>query len=257
MFSKDARCIYGNNQLADVICQLRFPEILSIGANLPVDFQESIRSDYPKFSVNTEPAPPRAPGSQLSDQNASVNYQFTSIDGVWQVNLTSRFIALACKKYTCWEDFAKRLDMPLAAFIKLYKPACFERVGLRYMNFFSRVALDLTDYPFRELIEAPYLGLLADDDVREQTSTRNSLDADIGINGGCRVKLHAGPGRVKRNGVDDGEVKFIFDQDLYMSGNIPVNYSAGALETLHSQAYPIFRGAITQLLHNALGPETP
>lgn len=257
MLSKEPRRIYRSNQLGNVICQLRFPEILSIGANLPVDFQESIRSDYSKFSVNTEPAPPRAPGSQLSDQRTTVNYQFASADGIWQVNLTSRFIALACKKYTCWEDFAKKLDMPLAAFIKIYKPAYFERVGLRYMNFFSRKALGLSDYPFRELFESPYLGLLADDEVAEQTATRNSLDADIAIGGGCRVKLHAGPGRVKRNGTDDGEVKFIFDQDLYMSGNIPVNYSAGALETLHSQAYPIFRGGITELLHNAMEPEIP
>ena len=42
--------------------------------------------------------------------------------------------------------------------------------------------------------------------------------------------------------------------DLYMSGNIPVNISAGALETLHSQAYPIFRNAITDTLHNAMEP---
>ena len=39
-----------------------------------------------------------------------------------------------------------------------------------------------------------------------------------------------------------------------MTGNIPVNYSASALETLHSHAYPIFRGAITNTLHEAMEP---
>ena len=43
MFSHELRCIYKNNQIAEVICQLRFPEILSIAAKLPVDFQEAIR----------------------------------------------------------------------------------------------------------------------------------------------------------------------------------------------------------------------
>ena len=38
MYSEELRCIYDNNQLCEVICQLRFPEILSIGANQPVDF---------------------------------------------------------------------------------------------------------------------------------------------------------------------------------------------------------------------------
>jgi uncharacterized protein (TIGR04255 family) len=81
------------------------------------------------------------------------------------------------------------------------------------------------------------------------------VDAEVPINGGCRAKLHAGPGMVQRNGQTYREIKFIFDQDLFMTGNIPVNYSAGALETLHSQAYPIFRGAITDTLHSALNPQ--
>ena len=34
---------YARSPLVEVICQLRFPAILSIGANDPVDFQEAIR----------------------------------------------------------------------------------------------------------------------------------------------------------------------------------------------------------------------
>ena len=60
---------------------------------------------------------------------------------------------------------------------------------------------------------------------------------------------------VKRGRKDDPEVKFIFDQDLFMPGQIPVNLSAGALQTLHSQAFSIFRDAITDTLHNAMEPE--
>ena len=57
-------------------------------------------------------------------------------------------------------------------------------------------------------------------------------------------------------GKTEDEPRFAFDQDLYMTGKIPVNYSAGSLETLHSQAYPIFRGAITDMLHDAMEPES-
>jgi len=60
---------------------------------------------------------------------------------------------------------------------------------------------------------------------------------------------------VKRNGQADQEIKFVFDLDLYMAGNVAVNLSAGALQTLHSQAFPIFRGAITDTLHDALEPD--
>ena len=164
MFSQEPRCLYRANQLGEVICQLRFPEILTIGANVPVAFQEAIRNDYPQYSARKETPAPKLTGTPgnltLENQPSTINYQFVSADGVWRVNLTSTFISLACSRYTCWEDFAKKLDKPLVAFIKTYKPAYFERVGLRYLNFISRKSLNLEGTPFSELINSIYLGPL-------------------------------------------------------------------------------------------------
>jgi uncharacterized protein (TIGR04255 family) len=105
------------------------------------------------------------------------------------------------------------------------------------------------------LIQPCYLGPLLDDDVQEQSVSRNTVDCEMAIRGGCRIKLHAGPGRVKRGTAEDPEIKFIFDQDLFMNGPLQLNLAAGALQTLHSQAYSVFRGAITQKLHDAMEPE--
>lgn len=258
MFSNEPRCIYRRNQLGEVVCQLRFPEILTIEANVPAQFQEAIRAEFPHYSVRKEAPAPRLAGTPgnmtLQNQPQSNNYQFVSADGVWRVNLTSKFISLSCNRYTRWEDFAAKLDKPLAAFIQIYRPAFFDRVGLRYLNFFSRKDLELEGTPWRELFQSQYLGLLAMEDVQEANTNRNTVDAELAIRGGCRAKIHAGPGLVKRNGQQDTEVKFIFDQDLYMAGNVAVNLSAGALQTLHSQADSIFRGAITDTLHDAMFP---
>lgn len=260
MFSSEPRCLYRENQLAEVICQLRFPEILTISTTLPDRFQEAIRDQFPQFLRKQESPAPRISGIPgnlaLQNQPPVVNYQFSSADGSWRINLTSKFISLSCSKYTCWEDFAARLDKPLAAFIQIYKPAYFERVGLRYLNFISRFELGLEGIPYSQLIAPCYLGPLGEEDLSEAACSRCSVDAEMSIRGGCRVKVHAGPGLVKKNGQQDKEIKFIFDQDLYMPGQVPVNLSAGALQTLHSQAYSIFRGAITGRLHEAMEPET-
>lgn len=244
MLSHEARCVYNKNQLADVICQLRFPQILSIETELPAKFQEAIRDKFPIFSQRKE----GTPGKHIT------NYQFVSSDGVWRVNLTSGFISLACSRYRCWEDFARMLDKPLAAFIQIYHPAFFDRVGLRYLNFISRKSLDLEGVPFKNLISSCYLGILAEEDVLEQATIRSTVDVDTALMGGCRMKLHAGPGNIKIANRPDPEVKFILDLDLYMPGKVEVQLSAGALETLHGQSYGIFRGAITDLLHEAMEP---
>ena len=258
MFSTKDRCHYRANQIAEVICQLRFPEILSIGASAPAAFQDAIRDEFPQFIRRQDLPAPKITGMpghlSLENQPGVINYQFSSADGAWRVNLTSRFISLTCSRYSSWEEFAKKLDKPLAAFIQIYKPAYFERIGLRYLNFISRYELGLEGVPFSQLIAPCYLGPLMEEDVPEANSTRCNIDAELNIRGGCRVKVHAGPGFVKKNGKSDQEVKFIFDQDLFMPGQVPINLSAGALQTLHAQAWSIFRGAITDQLHDAMDP---
>ena len=258
MFSTEPRVIYRKNQLGEVISQLRFPEILAIAAKPPVDFQEAIRADYPRYASRMEAPAPKltgVPGNlQLQNQPAAINHQFVSADGVWRVNLTSKYVSLSCSRYTGWEAFAAKLDKPLAAFIQIYKPAYFERIGMRYVNFFSRRDLGLEETPYRELIAEKYLGVMADEQVAEQTVGRCGVDAELSLRGGCRVKLHAGPGQVHRAGKSDGEVKFIFDQDLYMPGKIAPNLSAPALQTLHAHAWSIFRDAFTDELHDAMQP---
>ena len=165
MFSKEPRCCYGAHQLAEVICQFRFPEILSVSAQDPVAFQEAIREDFPQFLRRKE-LPALSPGAVQKPEPVT-NFQFSTADGKWRINLTNRFISLTCTHYTGWEDFAAHLDKPLASFIQIYKPAYFERVGLRYLNFISRAALSLEGVPFRELIMPCYLGPLAEEDGRK------------------------------------------------------------------------------------------
>lgn len=244
MFSQESHCIYHKNQLAEVICQLRFPQILSIETQLPDTFQEAIRDLFPVYACLKE----GLPGKQTN------NHQFSTADKVWRVNLTDKSVSLACRKYENWEAFARMLDRPLAAFIQIYKPAFFERVGLRYVNFISRKDLRLEGVPYRHLISPEYLGILNFENVQENATIRSGVDADTAIRGGCRCKIHAGPGNVRLGLQKDPEVKFVLDLDLYMPGKLAVNLSAGALQTLHGQSFGIFRGAITDALHEAMEP---
>ena len=78
MFSNESRCIYKKSQLGEVICQLRFPEILTIEANVPVQFQEAIRADFPRYSVRKESPAPKLTGTpgNLALQNQPQTQDF-------------------------------------------------------------------------------------------------------------------------------------------------------------------------------------
>ncbi len=260
MFLDTERVRYGKPQLLEVICQLRFPTILAISAKEPAEFQELIRKDFPRYSRNLEKQPPKLSGQpgnmQIQEQPEVVNYQFLSADGKWKVNLTNGFIALATPAYTCWEDFAVKLDEILAQFIAVYRPAYFERIGLRYINAFSRKALGLEDVPFSDLIQPGYLGLMAEDDVPEQSFLQITQQATLNLPGGCQFKLTCGPAMVKRGKTEDKEIKFVLDNDLFMLGKVEMKHSAGALTTVHTHADRAFRGAITPMLHAAMEPQS-
>lgn len=262
LFSNRPRTHYQNAPAHEVICQLRFPTILSINNTEPADFQELIRGEFPQYLRRQDLQKPRLvntpAGPKMEQQPPITNYHFISEDNCWKINLTQQFISLSTVRYADWETFAQHLDKPLAAFIQLYKPAYFERVGLRYMNIFSRQRLGEENTPWSELIAPAYLGAMQEPDVEEADVFTSGVDLMLKLDNSCRAKIHAGPGFLKAknpNVPQDPEVKFILDMDLAMTGNTPCTLAAAGLETLHGHANRIFEGALTDRTRQAMLPE--
>lgn len=262
LFSDRPRSHYRNSPVHEVICQLRFPTILTINTTEPADFQEAIRDAFPQYARKQDVPPPRITNLggnvQVERPSPTMNYHFLSADGQWKLNLTKDFIALSTLRYPGWEEFARHLDKPLASFIRLYKPAYFQRVGLRYVNLVSRQRLGLENAPWRELFAPAYTAALQEEDVREDTVLSCGCDLLMKLDSSSQAKIHAGPGHIKVNRPDvpqDPETKFVLDLDLFMTGNTPCSLAAAGLETLHGHGTRIFEGAITERLREALVAE--
>ena len=247
--------VYEKSQLIEVICQLRFPAILAIDARDPVDFQDTVRERFPRYHCQTEQTSGKEPQSIR-------NHSFISEDGAYKLSLTKNFIALSTMRYRGWENFAHTLDEPLGQFIRIYRPAYFERVGLRYVNGVSRKMLELEDRRWNDLFQPQYLSVLDDDGVDEGSVSKCSVDIERKLGEHLFVKLHAGPGLVQRTlrtpeglrPVQEKEARFIFDQDLYAAGNIKLSAVTDTLDQLHEHADRLFSEAITDVLHNAMDP---
>ena len=242
LLSQRPRTRYAKAPVHEVICQLRFPTILSINSADPAEFQDRIRAVLPQY-VKREERPVPKPGQNAETVN---NYHFLSADGKWKLNLTRDFISLSTLAYPGWEDFARMLDKPLAEFIQVYQPAYFQRIGLRYVNIVSRKKLDLEGTPWSELFTPAYLGPLA-----------VTAEFSVKMDSSSTAKIKTGTGRLQaRPGTpQDPEEKYILDLDLSMGGNLPCTFAAGALETLHGHAVPVFEGAVTDTLRRAMDPQ--
>src|SRR5262249_33650896 len=129
-FPDSERIIYGKNPLESVICQFRFPAILKISSEPPVDFQEALRKDFPLFRE----VPPVNVGTGLPPELAEIigrlmplpsskAYELTSENSAWQITLTQDSLSLLCKSYRRWEEFKERLQKSLHLLGEIYQPS--------------------------------------------------------------------------------------------------------------------------------------
>ncbi|MCI8398025.1 MAG: TIGR04255 family protein [Oscillibacter sp.] len=254
LFSNQPRTRYQKAPVHEVICQLRFPTILSISSGDPSAYQELIRDAFPQYVRRQDAmtlSGPNAPRTPVP------NHHFLSQDGKWRLNLTQSFIALSTLDYPGWEAFAGRLDQPLAAFIEVYRPGGFQRVGLRYVNVVSRSRLGLDGVPWTELFTSAYTAPLREPDVSENRLLSCGCDLTLQLDSSCQARIHSGLGRIASQKKPDPnqEISFILDIDLSMSGSVSCSLAAAALETIHAHSTRIFEGAMSERLRTAIGPE--
>ena len=256
LFPEADRVIYRKNPLQQVICQLRFPTILKIDAETPVQFQEEVRSAFPYYSeqVDFKAQPPEGLQDQIRRELlksvSTKNHRFSSEASQWTINLTRGFLALSASKYKRWEEFKEKLKIPMMALDQVYSPTHFSRVGLRYTDLIQRSTLDLDDVDWTELLNPHILGVLSSKEIAD--SVRNSetgneivLADDQGV---VRVvtKLLRG---------SDEEMCFMIDADFFCEGNILIREIMEKLNSLNQCARRFFRWCITDRLHTAMEPE--
>jgi len=84
--------------------------------------------------------------------------------------------------------------------------------------------------------------VLDEDEIDEESVVKCSVDVERKLDALAALKLHAGPGFVQRNirngnrvqQVQEKEVRFIFDQDVYSTAKVKVPAVAETLNALHA-----------------------
>lgn len=252
------RVIYKRNPLVEVVCQLRFPPILKISHQEPVEFQDTIRFKYPLFETTRAQFPSEI--SQVVQQlglplQSDVAYNFKSEDQRWSLSLTKDFIALTTSSYERYEQFKQRLEEALGIFEDIYKPSFYTRVGLRYQDLIIRSKLGIEDKDWSELIARHIASELHETILSSsiQTIVKNLvLKTEIG-----QINLNHGLVNVKDEQDSNGEIAYLFDADFYREQKIEGSRDVwNILNQFNQSAGRLFRWSITDTLHNAMHPQS-
>jgi len=260
-FPPAPRVVYARKPLKSVVCQLRFPPILRIDAELPVNFQDRIRRNFPNFTEMSDvtiQVPTAALGEQVPadvirqvlQSSLAKNYVFASADGSSQVNLMRIFVAMTTSAYETWENFRERFLVPFRALMEVYNPAYFSRIGLRYLDVFVRSEVGLTDVPWRDLLSPALIGLLEPPNTADFVETFQS-SSEMRLTGeGNRARVVA----TLRKAGNGNEDAFMLDSDFFNGDRTEVGAAFDRLDFLHSYASRLLRWAITDRLHQAMEP---
>jgi len=255
-FPASDRVIYEHHTLAEVICQLRFPTILEIGASDPAAFQERIRDSYPLYErefaagIPVEIAeilnrlPVKGPVGQPS-------HRFSTADSKRFVSLTPDFVALTEQTYERWEQFSQELTRVQKALEEVYRPSFYNRIGLRYVNVIDKAELGLEGVSWSELVNSSLTGLLGASEIAsrvKEISGRAVILIDDLVPDGAATVQH---GLVVR---DNERLAYHLDADFYTQER-KVGADVGRiLDVFHDLAGNLFRWSVSDQLRQALGP---
>lgn len=250
--------VYEENPLIEVITQLRFPPILRISSGQVADYQERIRNEYPLYKME-EPAiaSPDLP-QELSSifqrfdlLKLSASHRFSTKDSKRFITLAQDFLALTESSYKRWENFRQELERAESALRDVYEPAFYSRVGLRYKNVISRSNLRLEQSTWKDLLKPHIVSALSDPDVSGAIVSiqTQSLVNTSEISGG-RVRLIHGLVKLPPT----NEECYMIDADFYIETKEGLDEPFDVLDKFHRLAGRLFRWAITDRLHEAMGP---
>jgi uncharacterized protein (TIGR04255 family) len=258
-FPEAPRVFYENNPLDEVVCQLRFPPILKIEAEIPSVFQEQIRTTFPLYE--NKPASsvlaglPAALASALLQEfplgTGRTAHEFTTSDRQWTLSLTRDFIALTCRQYRRWEDFKDHLQPALQSLLELYAPAFYSRVGLRYVDVIRRSTLGLDGVGWGELLQPWIAGPFAEPGISPNVDNA-ATDLLIGLPQlGANVRVRHGLVLHQEN----QEPSYLIDADIFDESQVGPTDVFSKLNLLNRQAGLLFRWCIRQRLHDAMHPQ--
>lgn len=247
------RVVFSRNPIVSVHCELRFPAILKVSGESPVEFQELIREQFPYYeTVPDGPTFPKGMPKEFEtllrvSGKERVAHVFVNENRNAEVNLREGALAFVSTEYSSWHDFKSVFEGPLQHFRRIYKPAFYERIGLRYVDAIFKEVLNIEEATWGELLRPELGGELGNADLAPMI---------YGRSGEVMLNLNVGKATIKHGigfePTEDGREYYLIDTDLFVDDKTKIDDANEILDKFNKDAGNIFRWCISDKLREAL-----
>ena len=250
---------YNKKTLQSVSFELRFSPILQIAKDSPAEFQNGIINAFPLMSEqmqrqhtlnlclsSSENAPILPSNNVVSSEKLWI---FQSGDNTKSIILTKKSLTIATDNYRNWVEFKQDIQRAFDSLVTSYKGVVFTRMGLRYINVFSKKRLGIQEKTsWKSFIEPSFLGLLSSKAWKSIENYQNTQD--------LKLELYNAKARVMTTTAtapDDNKcLSLMFDTDLYINETLEIKNIEEQMDFLHNQSRGIFEFAIKEKLRKIL-----
>lgn len=204
--------VYAQNFIREAVCQVRFPRLLEIDSQLPVQFQKLLRDDFPFLEVRELFGLAVGGGGEGSSGAASPTrttvYDFKNAKGDTTVALCSDYVSVVTTRYVDWATLRGHLVRALVATSDCYEPGIRVRAGLRYVNVIPSFGV-----AWESVLQPPLVGPFSTDQRAAVTGWTSQTAFDVGSSRQLNL--------MSAFGDEDGEKKFLLDLDVFSEGPGP------------------------------------
>lgn len=240
-FPKKSEIKLQNPPLSEVVCQVRFPAILRILNEMPVDFQDHIRNRFPELGIehNISVSLSKSDSSEKpATEGGEKIYRFSTDDKTTAASLAVNFFALSTNQYQHWDVFINDFISVYQAVQAAYQPAYATRIGLRFINQFTFENTKVGSID--QLIDLfhPDLTVLFKSKVWKIPD--EALSQVLLGDENAKLMLRSGYGTEKESPF------FLLDLDYFEEGKIQLNGLKERLDRYHRTIYDAFRWCVLE-----------
>lgn len=231
--------------LQEVICQVRFPPILRITHEEPVDLQERVRERFPLLEVAQKVIFAKE-GIQASVPSAQV-YRFHNSETTAAVSVGADFYAFSTTAYQSWVDFAEHLTYAADIMESVYHPSYAIRIGLRYRNELDASFTQSNTFDeVLTLLRPELIAILKTDAFLMPVQAIHHVETMVDED---HFTFRYGLVR------DDQIPKFVLDFDYYAEGRLSLENLSERCNQYHKTIYNAFRWCIVEDKLSCFRPE--